>query len=93
MGWKPAIEETNMMEPFPLFSIWGTVDFANRNAALTFTSNILSHASSGHCKKNQLVILVTLELCSTYIQNWSKYRINSSIRDQDINATKFLNSL
>ena len=73
MGWKPAIEEIKMIEPFPLFSMWGTVDLANKNAALTFISNILSHASSGHCKKWRMVMMrrsidSRLDLHSEWVQ-------------------------
>jgi len=47
-GWKPAIDETNTMDPFRFFSMCGTAALASRKAALTLISNILSQASSGH---------------------------------------------
>ena len=50
IGWNPPIDEMNTIEPFPRSLINGTTDFANKNEDLTFTSNILSQASSLHWK-------------------------------------------
>lgn len=44
----PAIEDTYTMEPPPLEIKCGTISLVNKNALLTFTSNILSHAVSSH---------------------------------------------
>ena len=48
IGWKPPMEDMNTMDPAPCVSICGTTDFAKRNDDFTFTSKILSHASSEH---------------------------------------------
>jgi hypothetical protein len=58
-GWNPAIEEINIIEPLPLFSICGTADLASKNAVLTLISKILSQASSGHCLKRVIKFILS----------------------------------
>ena len=50
IGWNPPMDEMKTIDPLPCLCIWGTTDLANKNEALTLTSNILSHASSLHWK-------------------------------------------
>jgi len=51
IGTNPAIDETYTMLPPPRLRRYGKTSLDNKNALLTFTSNILSQASSVHCKK------------------------------------------
>lgn len=54
-GLSPAYDETNIIFPLDCFLKIGATSLANRNAALTFTSKILSHASSGQSNTDPTV--------------------------------------
>uniref|UniRef100_A0A8D8XNF5 Uncharacterized protein n=1 Tax=Cacopsylla melanoneura TaxID=428564 RepID=A0A8D8XNF5_9HEMI len=47
-GANPPIEDTYTIEPPFLFLMYGRTSCVRRNVLFTFTSNILSHAFSGH---------------------------------------------